>query len=245
MTCCELPVIVMSSTQALSAPTASPLDPERERLADLERRSLLAEQARQQAHRLRTPLSVVNLISETLQLELFGDRAHRERLQRLLAAASTLSTGLSDLVRSMRFGDGPAQRLDATTLAARIVRIYGGRVVSIEGQAALGECRGLEVQVERDSFEAALVHCLRLIGIGTDCNGVCAHQPVLEYRGGAASLTLHLMAEGRQPPEIPVERADLQLMASAAERVARESGGTLTLTENSATLELPLASLDD
>lgn len=44
------------------------LNPALERLTDLERRSLLAEQARQQAHRLRTPLSVIELIAETLQL---------------------------------------------------------------------------------------------------------------------------------------------------------------------------------
>ncbi|MBK1724514.1 hypothetical protein [Thiocystis violacea] len=231
----------MSSTQASSTPKVVPLDSERERLADLERRSLLAEQARQQAHHLRTPLSVIKLISETLELELIDDQAHRGRLQRLLGAASTLSNALSDTVRSTRFGDGPPQRLDATTLAARIVRIYGGRVVSINGEAASADGGGLEVQVERDTFEAALVHCLRLIGIGTDCNGVCAHQPVLECRAGAASLTLRITAEGRQPPDIPGERADFQLMALAAERAARESGGTLTLTNDSATLELPLA----
>lgn len=235
----------MSSTIAPSAPTALPLDLERERLADLERRSLLAEQARQQAHRLRTPLSVVKLISETLQLDLLGDRVQRERLQRLLGAASTLSIELSDTVRSTRFGDGPAERVDAAILAARIVQTYGGRVVSIDGGIAPTSGDGREVQVERDSFEAALVHCLRLIGIGTDCNGVCTHRPVIECRAGATSLTLRITAEGRQPPEIPGERADLQLMALAAERAARESGGTLTLTNDSATLELPLAPSTD
>lgn len=231
----------MSLTQDSSARIALPLDFERERLSDLERRSLLAEQARQQAHHLRTPLSVIKLISETLQLELLDDRSRRERLQRLLAAASTLSTGLSDGVRATRFGDGPQQRLEVMALAAEVVQVFGGRVVSIDGESAAADPGALDAWVERDSFEAALVHCLRLIGIGADCNGPCAHQPILEYRRGATRLTLRLSVEGQQQPQIPGERIDLQLMALAAERTARDSGGTLTLTEDSATFELPLA----
>ncbi|EXJ13440.1 hypothetical protein D779_3764 [Imhoffiella purpurea] len=213
-----------------------PLDPERERLADLERRSLLAEQARQQAHHLRTPLSVIKLISETLQLELFDDRAYHERLQRLLGAASTLSNGLSDAVRSTRFGDGPQKRLDALSVAADVVRLYGGRVVAPADtrSAALG------VEIERDSFEAAVIHCLRLLGVGTDCGHPWGHRPVLEYREGDGKVILRLSVEGRPNPEIPSERADLKLMTLAAERAARDAGGTLTLTDESATFLLPL-----
>jgi len=227
-------MIVMSSTQT-NTPAGASLESERERLADLERRSLLAEQARQQAHKMRTPLSVIKLVAETLQLELVEDRAHRERLQRLLGAAATLSDGLSDSVRSTRFGDGPPQRLDAAALGAGVIRVHGGRVVP------LAEDVGVVVEVERDSLEAALVHCLRLIGIGTDCIGARDHRPLLECRVVAGRLVLRLRAEGGRAAEVPVERADLRLMAQAAERAARDSGGTLHLAEDTATLELPLA----
>ncbi|EGV31710.1 hypothetical protein ThidrDRAFT_1911 [Thiorhodococcus drewsii AZ1] len=214
-----------------------PLDPDRERLADLERRSLLAEQARQQAHHLRTPLSVIKLISETLQLDLFDDRSHRERLQRLLGAASTLSNGLSDAVRSTGFGDGPQQRLDGLAVAADVMRLHGGRVVTPDD----GMRHSTEIEIEPDSFEAALVHCLRFLGIGTDCGWSRGSVPVMDCEAGEGRLRLRLSVEGGFSPDIPTERADLQLMALAAERCARDCGGTLTLTAESATFELPLA----
>ncbi|MFD2110721.1 hypothetical protein [Thiorhodococcus fuscus] len=227
----------MSSMPDQSAFPSSPLDSDRERLADLERRSLLAEQARQQAHHLRTPLSVIKLISETLQLELFDDRGHRERLQRLLGAASTLSNGLSDAVRSTGFGDGPQQRLDGQAIAADVMRLHGGRVVASDE----GRRHSTEIEIEPDSFEAALVHCLRLLGVGTDCGGNRDSRPVMNCEAGEGRLRLRLSVEGRFSPDIPTERADLKLMALAAERCARDGGGTLTLTTESVTFELPLA----
>jgi signal transduction histidine kinase len=213
-----------------SAVTPSPL---LERLVDLERRSLLAEQARQQAHVLRTPLSVIDLIAETLQLET-EDATRGERLARIQGAATTLTTKLADMVRANSFGDGPARRCDVTALAAGIVHAFGGDV-------AAGSDRGDAAMVEPASFEAAVVHVLRLIGVGTDCNGVCNQRPQLHAEQRDGMLLLSLSALGDAPPDVPRERADFRLMAQAAERAAQDHGGRLSLKPASAVIELPQA----
>ncbi|MBK5931740.1 hypothetical protein [Halochromatium salexigens] len=223
------------------------LDPTRERLSELERRSLLAEQAREQAHILRSPLSVIELVSETLQLELGDDRGRSERLQRVLDAVSTLSTNLTQNVRANRFADGPKRSVDAALIAADIVMAFGGRVVDHPLSSSAGPKQadgdGWAVLVDEQGFEAALVHLLRLIGIGNNCNGVCA-QPLLwiEQDQNTQRLRLRLTSEGGPEVPIPLERADYQLMLKAAERAARDNGGVLVLGEDHATFELPLAS---
>ncbi len=224
-----------SGPTATDAPTAgNDLDPVLERLTDLERRSLLAEQARQQAHRLRTPLSVIDLIAETLQSESRNDTRLAERLARIQTAAGSLATELSETVNATRFGDGPRQRLDVGALAATVVRSFGG-------DAAADAAAGIVMPAERCSLEAAFVHALRLLGVGTDGNGVCAQRPLLHtgQRDGEAWLVIGVT--GAQPPDPPRERADLRLMAKAAERVAQDHGGGLALGPDSVTFRLPLA----
>lgn len=213
------------------------LNPVLERLADLERRSLLAEQARRQAHRLRTPLSVIDLITETMQLEGQQDPQRAERLARIHSAAGSLATELSDAVKSTRFGDGPRRQLDPLALAADVVRAFGGEVTT---QAA----DGATLSLEPSSLEAAVVHALRLVGVGTDCNGVCAQRPVLHAERRDGEILLTISAAGSAPPDTPRERADLRLMAEAAERAAQDHGGSLALGADSATFRLPLASGD-
>jgi hypothetical protein len=228
------------------------LDPTRERLTELERRSLLAEQARQQAHRLRSPLSVIELVSETLQLELGEDRGRAERLQRVLDAVSTLSTNLTQTVRANRFADGPKRAVDAAGVAAEVVLAFGGRIAdatAIPAQAAgqagaqAGE-DGHAVLLDEQGFEAALVHLLRLIGIGSVCNGVCPQQPLLEVEQDQQKqrLRLHFKSEGESDAPVPAERSDYRLMLKAAERVVRDNDGVLVLGTDHATFELPLAS---
>jgi hypothetical protein len=216
-----------------TTPAGTFLNPTLERLTDLERRSLLAEQARQQAHRLRTPLSVIELIAETLQLEGQADTDRGARLARIQNAAGTLAAELSDAVRSTRFGDAPRHRLDPAALAADVVHAFGGEVAAAPAPAPIA-------LVESASLEAALVHALRLVGVGTDCNGVCAQRPRLHTSRQDGQLLLAITAGGAAPPDIPRERADLGLMARAAERVAQDHGGSLTLGVDSAVFRLPL-----
>jgi signal transduction histidine kinase len=205
-----------------------------ERLLDLERRSLLAEQAREQAHVLRTPLSVIDLVAETLLLELDEDPARGERLSRIKGAATTLTTKLADMVRATRFGDGPSRQVDIAALAANVVRAFGGEVAD-------GSDSGGSARVEPTSFEAALVHALRLIGVGTDCNGVCGQRPVLhtEHRDGMVHLAI--VAQGKTLPDVPRERADIRLMLRAAERAAQDNGGKLRLEPARAVFQVPHA----
>lgn len=215
----------------------------RARLADLEVRSLIAEQARQQAHRLRSPLSVIDLITETLQMALVDDPAISERLGRILGATSTLSTSLTEAVRSTRFGDGPPRPVDVVARAARIVEAFGGCVVGKSGEAGLGPCRGPAVLVDTNSFEAALVHVLRLFGRRGGRQGVAganagAAGPTFKWQQDAAGLSLHFLVEGVEPLPTPLsDRADWQLMGQAAERMARDVGGTLTITTDGACFE--------
>jgi hypothetical protein len=224
---------------------SSGLDPNHERLTELERRSLLAEQAREQAHRLRSPLSVIELISETLQLEVGEEPGRAERLQRVLDAVSTLSMNLTQSVRSNRFAEGPKRPLDVAQVAAKVVLAFGGRVdagvsMSLEGAARSTEDTAV-VLAEEQGFQAALVHLLRLIGVGHTCNGVCTQLPLLsvEQDEHAQRLRLRLTSEGDPELPIPAERADYQLMLKAVERVVRDSDGALVLGQDHATLELP------
>jgi hypothetical protein len=227
------------------------LNPKHERLAELERRSLLAEQARQQAHSLRSPLSVIELVSETLQLELGEDRNRVERIDRVLDAVSTLSTKLTQSVRSNRFADGPKRPLDAARIAAEVVLAFGGSLdedgASASATAGHSAEDGAAVLVDEQGFQAALVHLLRLIGVGYRCNGACKHKPLLKVEQDDAVLRLHLRlsekGEGAAP--VPTERADYRLMRKAAERVVRDCDGTLVLDDDHATLELPLAPTAD
>jgi hypothetical protein len=216
--------------EAASPPAA--IDPALERLLDLERRSLLAEQSRQQAHTLRTPLSVIDVIVETLKIECHHDPSSAERLSRIQGAAGSLATVLSDSVNATRFGDGPRYPLDVTALAAEVVRAVGGEVPSGGDGADIAE-------VEPASFQAAVMHALRLIGIGTDCHGGDTWRAVLRRERRDGALLLSLEAVGSRHPEPPCERADLQLMALAARRVAADSGGTLTLERDRALFRLP------
>jgi hypothetical protein len=218
------------------------LNPTLERLTDLERRSLLAEQARQLAHRLRSPLSIIGLIAETLQLERQDDANRADRLARIQAAAGSLAAELAGTVKSTRFGDGPRRRLEPAVLAADVIRAFGGEVLTAPMAAAGEHATAL---VEPASLEAALVHMLRLVGVGTDYNGVCAQRPVLRAESRNGELLLAISVTGTEPPDTPRERADLRLMAKAAERVAKDHGGSLTLGADSATLRLSLAHGED
>lgn len=215
------------------------LDPNHERLTALERRSLLAEHAREQAHALRSPLSVIELVSETLQLELGEDRSRVERIQRVLDAVSSLSLNLTQNLRAHRFADGPKRPVNAAAVAAAVVRAFGGHVV---GTPPPPHPDGSAVLVDEQGFEAALVHLLRLIGVGSACNGGCAQHPLLQIERDqeAQRLRLRVMMGGEPGAPIPTERADYRLMLKAVERVVRESDGAFELGKDQATLELPL-----
>jgi signal transduction histidine kinase len=207
-----------------------------DRLLDLERRSLLAEQARQQAHVLRSPLSVIDLITETLRLDSAEDPVRVERLARLHGAAASLAQGLSDSVNATRFGDGPRLLADASLLAENVVQAFGGEVASWEP----GRQQGTDmIELEPASFEAALVHALRLIGVGTEACPSGNRRVVLrrEHQDDVLRLSLHAISP--DPPDLPSERVDLRLMVLAARRAAEDLGGSLTLEPNRVLFELP------
>ncbi|MEA3638512.1 MAG: hypothetical protein VBE63_01045 [Lamprobacter sp.] len=229
------------------------LDPMRERLNALERRSLLAEQARQQAHRLRSPLSVIGLVSETLQIDLGDDRSYSERLQRVLDAASTLSSSLRRSLESNRFADGPKRAVDVARVAADVVRAFGGRVVSPTGDDSaeaesegLDQAVGAEVLIDEQGLEAALVHLLRLIGVGYAGNARVVPEPLLrveqDQHAGRVRLRLTLTHAPQPLEPVPTERADYGLMLKVVERVTRDQGGLLVLSDHQVSFELPTVS---
>lgn len=247
---------------AAPIPTATQADDARllARLAELERRSLLAEQARQLAHRMRTPLSVIELICETLQIELADDRPTAERLSPVLDAVSRLSATLTETVLATRFAEGPQRPIDATVIAARIVRLHRGRVEDAAGEDGDGAPRPPmpprmppRVLVEQAAFEAGIMHALRLLGVGCTSDGYARGAAA---RAGAADAdaapVMHWQVDGGclhlrlSTPRLcrcsPLEdRADRWLMQQAAERLARDSGGSLTLDPQGITFLLPLA----
>jgi signal transduction histidine kinase len=211
---------------------------ERERLAELERRSLLAEQARQLAHGMRTPLSVIELVCEALQLELQDDRARVERLDSVLCAAARLSAMLTETVSSARFADGPPRLLDAAGVATHVVRLLGGVVewTTDRGRAST------QVLAQPDALEAGMLHALRLAGF--DGNHGTQRRPVLRCQVADELLTLHIAAPEGCGPGPTEERADRHLMIQAAERVARDGGGAFTRTCDGVAFQFPLAVSD-
>jgi hypothetical protein len=100
------------------------------------------------------------------------------------------------------------------------------------------------VLVDEQGFEAALVHLLRLIGIGNACNGACGQRPLLrvEHDGNVQRLRLYFTSEGTAAPPVPTERSDYRLMLDALERLVRDSDGVLVLGQDHARLELPMVS---
>jgi len=205
----------------------------KDRLAELERRSLLAEQARQLAHRMRTPLNVIELICENLQIELQQDEEQLARLDSALDAVSRLATILNETVKSNRFAPGPPRPVDAARMTARVVRLHGG---SVEGYEAVR--RWPRVVLEPRAFEAAIMHCLRLIGLGPG-----REAPGLSLKAELVDDSLRLELRGRGPAGgdgAPLT-SHPTLLAQAAERAIRESGGTLSLAEGAATMHLPIA----
>jgi len=210
---------------------------QRERLADLERRSLLAEQARQLAHRMRTPLSVIELIGETLQIELRDDQAIADRLDPVIDAASRLATTLTDVVRSTRFADGHQRPVDAAGIAARLVLLHDG---CIEDGTERPE-KWPKVMLEPTAFEAAIMHALRLIGVGSgDLGPGRSACPSLTRQAADGVLLLRLVNSQGTDGGLPPERSDRELMAQAAERVARDSGGSLNREGDAVTFVLPV-----
>ncbi len=209
---------------------------ERERLAELERRSLIAEQARHLAHLLRTPLNVIEVICETLQIDLQDRPEESERLEQVLSALFKVSTTLSELVRSTHFAQGAQRPLDAVRTASRLTRLLGGQ---IECPAEVESMRA-EVMAHPDAFEAAIMHGLRLIGVGRG-----TEQPLLRISCVDGMLTLRLSASVSFANVALRERADHCLMAQAAERAAHDSGGSVELDWESVSFVLPLRSKAD
>ena len=207
-----------------------------QRLAELERCSLLAEQARQLAHALRSPLSVVGLIGETLQVELTGDDDKRRRLDQLLGSVSRVSSILSETVNDNRFADGPRRPEDPAAMAAELVRLRGGR-------AELDGC-SRQMLLEPDGFAAAILHALHLVqSNGTGGNTPAGRdQPVLRCTMGDGMLTLDLTGDRDESDDAACAAgADRGLMIKAAERVARDHDGSLTMEPGRATFRFPLA----
>jgi hypothetical protein len=203
-----------------------------EQLAELERRSLLAEQARQLAHALRSPLSVIGLIGETLQIDLADDDDKRRRLEQVLGAVSKLSTILTENISNTRFADGPERRIDAAAVAAALVRLRGGRVET-DGVAR-------PILIDPDGFTAAMLHGLHLVSDSGQEHRGAEPIPLLRCRAGDGTLSLELEAVGlgTEPSVLSQDRA---LMIKAAERVARDHDGTLTLEPGRVIFRFPIA----
>ena len=222
----------MTMVQEKGDQAAGPSRRERRRVSDLECRSLLAEQARQLAHRIRTPLSVVDLISETLQLELQEDSDKVERISQVLKASAKVSAALTETVRAAVFPETAPQAIDPVGLAARLVLQQGGR---IDQSAAQARCR---VHSAPDAFEAAVMHGLRLLSDGT-------RQPVLAASLQAGHLCLRLSTDATGADNSAFERIDRDLMLRAIDRVARDAGGSLRHEPGLIELLLPVMVRED
>jgi hypothetical protein len=209
------------------------------RLAEIECRSLLAEQARQIAHGMRTPLSVIDLICATLQMELGDDRDWAARVRSAKRAVSELSGTLSGTLNSVPFGDGACQLLDAAEIAARIIALHGGDTESSSEKGA----QNAKVTIDPDVFEAAVLHALRLIGARGGNHRI---RPLLRLHATGDTLTLRLSAiENPGSAFAQRQEVDRDLLTRAAQRAARDSGGIVDLSSASVTFSLPVANERD
>lgn len=220
----------MSEVLAKTAQTAVSAQAERRRLDELACRSLLAEQSRQLAHSIRTPLSVIDLISETLQLELKEDADKSERIGQILSASGRISLALTEGLRAAVFPESEPQIIDVWTLAARLTRQQGG-LVEAEGDVTEGAC---QARIAPDAFEAAILHGLGLVAEG-------GRSPVLSLQRRHDRMSLLLTAKAAVPGDPKTERLNRRLMRQVIERVARDADGSCRCAPGLVELELPLA----
>lgn len=93
-------------------------------LADLECQALVAEQARDLAHRLRSPLGAIELVCESLSLEQ-PDSEVAERLQVALRATAKLKQALNETVSAVVPRWPVQQPVDLTAACARLASVNG------------------------------------------------------------------------------------------------------------------------
>jgi hypothetical protein len=229
----------MSQHEEDASDTVADAQSELTRLAEIECRSLLAEQARQIAHGMRTPLSVIDLICATLQMELGDDRDWAARVRSAKRAVSELSGTLSGSLNSASFGDGAYQQLDAAEIAARIIALHGGDTESSSENGA----HKAKVTIDPDVFEAAVLHALRLIGARGSNHKL---RPLLRLHATGDTLTLRLSALDDLDSTF-AQRQDVErdLLTRAAQRAARDSGGIVDISGASITFSLPVANERD
>lgn len=204
---------------------------ERHRIADLERRSLLAEQSRQLAHAIRTPLSVVDLIGETLQLELQEHPEVVERLGQILKASAKISAALTETVRSAPFPESCVRDVDAAVLASRLMRQVGGHMDASQPSEGVD----VRVRIAPDALEAALVLALDLVAAGDD------RPPVMRLSREDDTISLRLLAQAASADHAALEPVDRRLMRQTIERIARDAGGCATCAPGRVELRLPVA----
>lgn len=168
--------------------------------ADLECQALVAEQARELAHRLRSPLGAIDLVCETLVMEQ-PDSALAERMQVVLRASAKLKQALDETV-SAAVPRWPArQRMDLADACARFAEAEG------LDYAATGQ-GPIWIAAAAPDGELALWQALTLVRLGArngqvrlDLAQVNSEQLNREFRRGTDHPASQVEATG-QPVEL-------------------------------------------
>ena len=157
--------------------------------ADLECQTLVAEQARELAHRLRSPLGAIDLVCESLVLEQ-PDSEIAERLQVILRASAKLKQALDETV-STAVPRWPArQSMDLVAACARLAEA-DGLDYAPDGQAPVW------IAAAPPDGELALSQALSLARLGSRDGEVCLD---LTTFGATTPETTQGAAQAGTPP---------------------------------------------
>lgn len=204
-------------------------------LADLECQALVAEQARELAHRLGSPLAAIDLVCESLALEQ-PDAEITERLQVILRASAKLKQALDETV-SAAVPRWPApQPMDLAAACARLAEADGLEYAS-NGQGPRW------IAAAASDAELALRQALTLARLGSR-DGQVRLDLVTTALGTKNPVELSLTPKKPLEPldqclarEVPTQSLAF-LRLKRLRRFAAEQGGTLEIEPSRLLLRL-------
>lgn len=210
-------------------------------LAERQCRSLVAEQARELAHKLRSPLGAIELVCESLLLERpDGDCA--ERLQVALRASAKLKQVLEESVSEYALRWRGDASLDFSALCSRFAQVNGLECECLDPEP-------MWVSATAQDGELALWHALALARPG--CRHGRVRMTLVETAQGAelalvpADASVAPDQSGLQEgpgPEAVSDDALVGLRRKWLKRFAAERGGVVELDPPRLVMRLPVLS---
>lgn len=233
--------------------------------ADLECQTLVAEQARELAHRLRSPLGAIDLVCESLVLEQ-PDSEIAERLQVILRASAKLKQALDETVSTAAPRWPARQSMDLVAACARLAEADGldyapdGQApvwiaaAPPDGELALSQALSLarlgsrdgEVRLDLTTFGATTPETTQGVAPGARAPGMRPSEPTAAQAGTPPASGAELSLTPKKPlgpldqrldGDVPTQSLAF-LRLKRLRRFAAEQGGGLQVEPSRLLLRL-------